>query len=206
MRDRASGSTVRVCRACAKRRRRVVRWALIAIALVGGAVVVGYALTAPADDVARERPAAKARRAADPGVEAFATPLGGVRYVPKITSAWLLARLNTERNRAKRPRLRRDRAASLLAQEHTMRMAKAQRLSHVPARDLRPFRDSGNVSQTQYHYRGGSVTTSAEQVFRKLVVRRQGRQPALSRAYNRVGVGVTRRRGNLWVSLIFISV
>jgi hypothetical protein len=189
-----------------KKRRRVLRAVLIALALLAGVSLLAYALSNDqTDDGSADRPR-RTQRVADPGVEAYQGPLGEVRYVPKINSAWLLQRLNDDRATARLRRLRRDRAASLLAQDHANAMAVAGRLSHVPDRDIRPFRDSGDVFQTQFHYRGGSTLKSAEQVFRMIIARRGGRQPARSRAYNRIGVGAARREGNLWVSLIFIRV
>lgn len=124
------------------------------------------------------------------------------RVVPEMDSSWLLARLNAERRRVGLRRLVRDRAVSLLAQENSVEMARRGRMVKVPAGDLRPFLHAGGVRQVEFRFLGGSVPTTNQEVFAEFLSRDSS---ILAVGFNRVGVGVERRTGLLWVTLIFIS-
>jgi hypothetical protein len=126
------------------------------------------------------------------------------RQVPRVDSGWLLATTNARRRDAGLPALASDRAASLMAQEQSARMADAGRLLTIPTRDLQPFRFGGSVAQAEFQYEGGSVPISRAQLFHELMKGKRARRYALAGRFNRVGIGVTRRLPSLWVELIFI--
>ena len=198
VRDRALGSTVRVCGTCARKRRRL-RSALVLVALLAVAGLLAYSLRGLLDDPAAKGVFDGLRTPQPPDVLDV-----GIRRVPRVDETSLLRRLNAQRSAAGLRPLARDRAASLLAMHHSAAMADAGRLSRVPASDLRPFRYAGDVHQTEFHHAGGSVPRTRAQVL-DAILRDSARRRSILGRYDRVGVGIEQRPGNLWVTLIFIS-
>jgi hypothetical protein len=138
----------------------------------------------------------KAANAANAANAALALP----RQTPKLDSAWLLRAINGQRRKAGLQPLRADRAASLLAQQQSARMAAVGRMLVISGRDLRPFRYAGDVAQTEFRFEGGSIPFTRSDVFAEMM-KKATRRDVLGR-YNRVGIGVTRRPPNLWLALI----
>jgi Cysteine-rich secretory protein family len=124
------------------------------------------------------------------------------RQTPKLDSAWLLRAINGQRRHAGLQPLSADRAASLLAQQQSVRMAAAGKMLVISGRDLRPFRYAGDVAQTEFSFEGGSIPFTRSEVFAEMM-KKGTRRDVLGR-YNRVGIGVTRRPPNLWLALILI--
>jgi hypothetical protein len=127
------------------------------------------------------------------------------RQVPKLNSTWLLSAINARRRQAGRRPLAADRAASLLAQQQSSRMADSGRLHAISNRDLRPFSYAGTVEEHEFQYEGGSFPRTPMGVFADMMRGKGLRRDSLSGRFNRVGVGVTRRPPSLWVTLIFIK-
>ena len=126
------------------------------------------------------------------------------RQAPKLDSSWLLTKINARRRQAGLKPLRADRAASLLAQQQSARMANASRMLTISGRDLRPFRYAGAVAQTEFEFEGGSIPFTRTEVFSELMKKATGRD-ALGH-YNRAGIGVTLRAATLWIALLLIRV
>jgi hypothetical protein len=124
------------------------------------------------------------------------------RQVPKVNSAWLLSAINARRRQAGLKPLSADRAASLLAQQQSARMAAGGKMLTISGRDLRPFRFAGDVAQTEFRFEGGSIPFTRSEVFAEMM-KKGTRREVLGR-YNRVGIGVTRRPPSLWLALILI--
>jgi hypothetical protein len=139
-------------------------------------------------------------KAADAANGAFALP----RQTPKLDSAWLLKAINAQRRRTGRQSLSADRAASLLAQQQSARMADAGRLHAISNRDLRPFSYAGTVEEHEFQDEGGSIPQTRAEVFAEMMRGKGLRRDSLSGRFNRVGIGITRHSPNLWVTLIFI--
>ena len=163
--------------------------------LVAGAILGGLAL------LAWFKPSLHHGAAAAKAVnEVAALP----RQVPRVDSGWLLAAINARHRHIGRQPLTADRAASLLAQQQSSRMADAGRLFVIPNRDLEPFANGGTVEEHEFHYEGGSLPHTRAYVFADMMRRKGLRRDSLSGRFNRVGIGVTRRPPSLWVTLIFI--
>jgi hypothetical protein len=126
------------------------------------------------------------------------------RQTPKLDSAWLLKAINARRRQAGQRPLAADRAASLLAQQQSSRMADAGRLHVIPNRDLRPFSYAGTVEEHELQYEGGLFPPTSAYVFADMMRRKGLRRDSLSGRFNRAGIGITRRPHSLWVTLIFI--
>jgi hypothetical protein len=148
------------------------------------------------------KPSLHSGKSVDKAANAANGALALLRQTPKLDSAWLLKAINTQRRRTGRQPLSADRAASLLAQQESARMAAAGRMLVIPGRDLRPFRYAGDVAQTEFRFEGGSIPFTRSEVFAEMM-KKGTRRDVLGR-YNRVGIGVTRRPPNLWLALILI--
>lgn len=148
------------------------------------------------------KPSLHSGKSVDKAANAANAALALPRQTPKLDSAWLLNAINAQRRRTGRQPLSADRAASLLAQQQSARMAAAGKMLVISGRDLRPFRYSGDVAQTEFRFEGGSIPFTRGEVFAEMM-KKGTRREVLGR-YNRVGIGVTRRPPNLWLALILI--
>ena len=148
------------------------------------------------------KPSLHSGRSVDKAANAANAALALPRQTPKLDSAWLLKAINGQRRQAGVQPLSADRAASLLAQQQSARMAAAGRMLVISGRDLRPFRYAGDVAQTEFSFEGGSIPFTRSEVFAEMM-KKGTRRDVLGR-YNRVGIGVTRRPPTLWLALILI--
>jgi len=150
------------------------------------------------------KPSLHGGKSVDKAANAANAALALPRQTPKLDSAWLLRAINARRRQAGRRPLAADRAASLLAQQQSSRMADAGRLHAIPNRDLRPFSYAGTVEEHEFQDEGGSIPQPRGEVFAEIMRGTGLRRDSLSSRFNRVGLGITRRPPNLWVTLIFI--
>jgi hypothetical protein len=148
------------------------------------------------------KPSLHSGKSVDKTANAANAALALPRQTPKLDSAWLLNAINAQRRRTGRQPLSADRAASLLAQQQSARMAAAGKMLVISGHDLRPFRYAGDVAQTEFRFEGGSIPFTRSEVFAEMM-KKGTRRDVLGR-YNRVGIGVTRRPPNLWLALILI--
>jgi Cysteine-rich secretory protein family len=164
--------------------------------LIAGAALAAVAL------VLWFKPSLHGGKSVDKAANAANAALALPRQTPKLDAAWLLKAINGRRRQAGVQPLSADRAASLLAQQQSARMAAAGKMLVISGRDLRPFRYAGDVAQMEFRFEGGSIPLTRSEVFAEMMKKGTTRD-ALGR-YNRIGIGVSRRPPNLWLALILI--
>jgi Cysteine-rich secretory protein family len=166
--------------------------------LIGGAILGSLAV------LLLMKPSLHSGKSLDKAANAANGALALPRQTPRLDSAWLLKAINSQRRRTGHQPLSADRAASLLAQQQSARMADAGRLHAISNRDLRPFSYAGTVEEHEFQEEGGSLPQTSAEVFADMMRGKGLRRDSLSGRFNRVGIGVTRRPPSLWVTLIFI--
>jgi uncharacterized protein YkwD len=111
----------------------------------------------------------------------------------------LFALVNQARNNRDRPPLRLGQSLSHKAHRHSARMADAGSIFHHSCLSCLVLSDWDAIGENV------GVGSTIRSVHRALMDSRAHRRNILSRAFTRVGVGVVRSGGRVWVTEIFLG-
>ncbi len=134
-----------------------------------------------------------------PTVAANATTSGKCwRY--KDTERSFAKKINSARSGSSVAKLRLDKQLSKAARRHSWEMKTKSSLYHTPSGTL-----GRRVTRWRVLGENVGVGSTVRSLHRAFMASPAHRQNVLYRSYRHVGVGVTRRNGRIWVTIIFES-
>lgn len=150
-------------------------------------------------DASRSRTARAALAAMVAGLLVVGGPVASPVQATTAQEEDLFALINQARKNRDRPALRLGQSLSRKAHRHSARMAEAGAIFHHSCLSCLVSSDWEAIGENV------GVGSTVRSVHRALMHSRAHRRNILSRAFTRVGVGVVRSGGRVWVTEIFLG-